>query len=63
MTRGEAKQKKKFDAVVTKGTFQRQLGEMKKKIKTTITVRDCDSDVMTECLLFVCVDAGRGKMR
>lgn len=42
VTRGDAQQKinKK---VLTKGTFERQMGELRKKIKVTIQVRDKNS--------------------
>lgn len=42
VTRGDAQQKinKK---VLTKGTFERQMGELRKKIKVTIQVRDGNS--------------------
>ena len=39
MTRGDA-QSKMNKKVLTKGTFQRQMGELKKKIKQTIQVCD-----------------------
>ena len=42
VTRGEAQMKAKDynKKVVTKGTFQRQMGELRKKIKTTIKVQN-----------------------
>lgn len=47
VTRGDAQAKiaartKSKDKTVTKGTFQRQLAELRKKIKTTIQVKNDD---------------------
>lgn len=42
VTRGDAQQKMN-KKVLTKGTFERQMGELRKKIKVTIQVRDGNS--------------------
>lgn len=39
VTRGDAQQKMN-KKVLTKGTFERQMGELRKKIKVTIQVRE-----------------------
>uniref|UniRef100_A0A2C9KE01 Coiled-coil domain-containing protein 40 n=1 Tax=Biomphalaria glabrata TaxID=6526 RepID=A0A2C9KE01_BIOGL len=45
VTRGEAQSKLK-DRIVTKGTFERQMGEMRKKIKQTIQeANGCDTEM------------------
>ncbi|KAH9504072.1 Coiled-coil domain-containing protein 40 [Bulinus truncatus] len=45
VTRGEAQSKMK-NKIVTKGTFERQMGEMRKKIKQTIQeANSCDSEL------------------
>ena len=51
MTRGEA-QTKINKKVLTKGTFQRQMGEMRKKIKSTIQVSSCCA---SQCLGYAAI--------
>ena len=51
MTRGEA-QTKINKKVLTKGTFQRQMGEMRKKIKSTIQVSFCCA---SQCLGYAAI--------